>query len=73
MSVVRSKAGKAIRLTDKRWRHVMSHHPELATFRAQVLETLADSEIIQKGDTNTLLAAHFYVQTPLTSKYLVVA
>ncbi len=64
MIVVRSKTGKAIRLTDERWRHVMSNHPELATFRVQVLEALAALEIIQKGDTNELLAARFYVQTP---------
>ncbi|MBA2277695.1 MAG: hypothetical protein H0W06_08000 [Chloroflexia bacterium] len=71
--VTRSKAGVAIRLTDERWRHVTAGHPELTTLRAQVLETLADPETIKQGDSGELLAARFYAQTPLTSKWLVVA
>jgi hypothetical protein len=72
-AIVLSVAGIPIRLTDERWHHITSGHPELTAFRAQILETVADPEIIKEGDAGELLAARFYAQTPLTSKWLVVA
>lgn len=41
--------------------------------RESVLETLAEPEMIQRGDFGELLAIRFYFNTPLTNKYLVVA
>ncbi|NJR61450.1 MAG: hypothetical protein HC769_23020 [Cyanobacteria bacterium CRU_2_1] len=38
-----------------------------------MLETIAKPDQIQAGDTGELLAIRFYSQTPLTSKFMVVA
>lgn len=38
----------------------------------KVLETLTQPDLIQEGDLDTLIAARFYSETPLTAKYLVV-
>ena len=72
MMVVPSRAGVPIRLTEERWHHVSSRHPELSGQRERVLETLAEPDLIQEGDTGELLAIRFDGQTPLTSKHLVV-
>lgn len=73
MLIVSSHNGVAIRLTQERWEHIMRRHPEMSDQRDRVLETLADPEIIQEGDYGVLLAIRFYGETPLTSKFLVVA
>ncbi len=73
MDVAQSVANVPIRLTDERWRHIIAGHPELTTQRERVIETLADPDLVQSGDAGGLLAIRFYVQTPLTSKFLVVA
>ena len=44
----------------------------METQREQVLETLAEPDMIQEGDFETLLAVRLYLKTPLTRKYLVV-
>jgi hypothetical protein len=41
--------------------------------RDRVLETLVEPDMIQEGDFGELLAVRFYAETPLTSKYFVVA
>jgi hypothetical protein len=41
--------------------------------RERVLETVAEPEMIQQGDFGELLAIRFYTETPLTSKFIVVA
>lgn len=35
--------------------------------------TVAQPELIQEGDFGALMAIRFYAETPLTSKYLIVA
>ncbi len=72
MLVVKSKNGVPVRLTDERWMHITKSHPEMATQRDRVLETIEDPEMIQTGDYGELLAIRFYESTPLTKKYLVV-
>jgi len=72
MLIVPSQNGVLVRLTTERWQHITYRHPEMAEQRERVLETLADPELIQQGDYGVLLAIRFYVETPLTSKYLVV-
>ena len=32
--------GNQIELTDERWRHIVTYHPELEEFREEVLETI---------------------------------
>jgi hypothetical protein len=73
MLIVRSRNGALIRLTGERWIHITSRHPEMATQKDRVLETISEPDMIQQGDFTELLAARLYMQTPLTQKYLVVA
>ena len=73
MLIVSSRNGVPIRLTDERWQPIVTRHPEMNNQRKQVLETVADPDIIQVGDYGELLALHFYTHTPLTSKFLVTA
>ena len=73
MLIVRSRNGVPVRLTDERWRHVVGRHPEMNDQREQVLETLAEPDMIQRGDFGELLAVRLYPNTPLTRKFMVVA
>ena len=73
MQVIRSRGGVGVRLTDERWQHIARHHPEMGGQRDSMLETLADPDMIQEGDSGELLAIRFWATTPLTSKFLVVA
>jgi len=73
MIIVRSHNRVAIRLTEERWSHIMRRHPEISDLKERVLETVEAPDILQEGDVGALLAIRFYPQTPLTSKYLVVA
>ncbi|MFQ5615307.1 MAG: hypothetical protein ACE5GO_02465 [Anaerolineales bacterium] len=60
-------------MSKERWQHILRRHPEIRTLREQVLETVSEPDIIQQGDFDELLAIRFYTNTPLTSKFLVVA
>jgi hypothetical protein len=73
MIIVESRNKVPIRLTTERWNHIIAQHPEIATQRNRVLETIHAPELIQAGDFGELLAVRLYNQTPLTRKYLVVA
>ena len=53
---VTSKNGAAIRLTDERWSHITEEHAELAGFKRDVLETVAEPERILAGGAGELLA-----------------
>jgi hypothetical protein len=72
MLIVHSRNGVPVRLTAKRWQHIRQRHPDMAGQREQVIETLAEPEVIQEGDFGTLLAVRMYLHTPLTRKFLVV-
>ena len=56
ISVVPSKNGVPIRLTDERWSHIIAEHEELAGLRQQVLQTVAEPERIVAGKAGELLA-----------------
>jgi hypothetical protein len=73
MELIRSINNVPIRLTDERWQHITTRHPELIDQQEKLLETIARPEQIQAGDTGKLLAIRFYPQPPLTSKFMVVA
>jgi len=60
-------------LTNERWEHIRQRHPEMETQRDRILETVEFPDSIQAGDFGGVLAIRHYAQTPLTSKYLVVA
>lgn len=51
----------------------MRRHPEMDDQRERVLQTVAEPDMIQQGDFGELLAVRSYQDTPLTSKFLVVA
>ena len=53
---VTSKNGVTIRLTDERWSHVTEEHAELAGYKWDVLETIAQPERILAGGEGELLA-----------------
>jgi hypothetical protein len=73
MLIVNSHNGVPVRLTTERWQHIVRRHPDMDSQREQVLETLAEPDMIQQGDFGELLAVRFYPETPLTEKFLVVA
>ena len=56
MQVVESRHGVPIRLTDERWAHISEEHSELAGYRFEVLETVADAERVLAGKGGELLA-----------------
>ena len=64
MLIVHSHNGIPIRLTEERWQHVMHRHPDMATQRERVLETLVEPDMLQEGDFGTLLAARLYPHPP---------
>ncbi len=66
--IVTSKNGKPIRLTDERWAHIAEEHNELAGWRYNVLETIAEPARILAGNAGELLA----VREVETGKWLVV-
>ncbi len=51
-----SKTGLPVRLTDERWVHITEEHAELAGYRIDVLETIANPERIVAGTEGELLA-----------------
>jgi hypothetical protein len=53
---VTSKNGAAIRLTDERWAHITEEHAELAGYKWDVLEAVAQPERILAGGAGELLA-----------------
>ncbi len=53
---VLSKNGIPIRLPDERWAHITEEHCELAGFRLEVLETVANPVGIYAGNAGELLA-----------------
>jgi len=56
VSVVLSKNGVPIRLTDERWAHIIEEHGELADLRQEVLQTVTEPERIVKGKEREILA-----------------
>jgi hypothetical protein len=57
-----------IRLTDERWAHITEEHCEMAGLRPDVLETVAQPELVLAGGEGELLA----VRELSPGKYLVV-
>jgi hypothetical protein len=73
VEIIRSRAGVPIRLTDERWKHISKNHPEVAPMRQEILEAIAEADVIQRGDSGELIAVRKYERTPMTSKFLIVA
>jgi hypothetical protein len=56
VSIVLSKSGVPIRLTDERWAHITEEHDELTGLRSEVLQTIAEPKRIIAGRAGELLA-----------------
>ena len=54
--VVPSRNGVPIRLIGERWAHITEEHPELPKLELNVLETIAQPEMIVGGHAGELLA-----------------
>ena len=62
-----------IRLSEERFEHIASRHPEMKDSEQDILETINNPDMVQKGDAGTLLAIKKYGKTPVSEhKYLVV-
>ena len=48
MLIVHSHNGVPIRLAEERWQYVRHRHPDMETQREQVLEPLAEPDMIQR-------------------------
>ncbi len=72
MLIVHSHNGVPVRLTEERWQHIVYRHPEMKSYRDQVLETLVEPDMIQQGDFHELLAIRLYREASLAGKFLVV-
>jgi len=71
MIIVRSANAVPIRLTEERWAHIVSRHPEMKGQKEKLLETLADADIVLEGDFGALLAVKHYESTPVTEKHMI--
>ena len=71
MAVLTDYEGRAIRLTEERWRHI-SEHPEMLGMRGALEETLKAPEVVHESMSD--FAAHlyyrFYHRTMVGGKYL---
>jgi len=72
MLLAKSVGNVPIRLTKERWGHIISCHPEMKEQRDKVLETVRESDYVQKGNFDAWIAVKSYPDTPLTEKYLAV-
>ena len=66
--IVISKNNVFIRLTDERWFHIISEHPELHQSRSTIIKTVGEPERILAGSNNEKLA----VREVETGKWMVV-
>jgi hypothetical protein len=73
MLVLSDYEGRAVRLTDERWRHI-EEHPEMAGTREAVAETLREPEVVIQSASDPLarLYYRFYHRTIVGGKHLCV-
>ena len=72
MKIVPSVSGVPIRLTPERVEHIERRHPEMLGQEARILEVISSPDLVQEGDSATLIAVKHYSKTPLTEKYCAV-
>ena len=66
--------GRQIRLTDERYMHIETDHPEMDSQLSRMQETLANPNVIVRSrtDQDVELFYKHYRTTPVTEKYLCV-
>jgi hypothetical protein len=52
--------GVPIRLTEERWLHIVENHDDLAGYYNEVLETIANPELVLPGYGSSLIAVRSY-------------
>jgi hypothetical protein len=67
-----SVKGVPIRLTQERWNHIFSRHPELKHFKDWLAETIQDPERVYEGGRGESLAVRYYPSSPVGAKFLIV-
>jgi hypothetical protein len=72
MKIVKSVGDVPIRLTPERVEHIERRHPEMLGQEGRILEVVSSPDLVQEGDSATLIAAKHYSKTPLTEKYCAV-
>ena len=74
MSELRSKSVNRvpIRLTQERWSHIVTRHPELKKYQSRLLETISNPDFAAKGLHGELKAAKLYRDFQMGPRYLVV-
>lgn len=74
MRIFRDVNNRDVRLTDERYEHLMSDHPEMAEQIDKVRETLLNpgKVVRSRTDPQVELFYQFYQTTPVTQKFLCV-
>lgn len=70
MNIVVSKNNVPIRLTNERWQHISTGHPEMADYYFEILNTIENPKIIYQGSEGGLIAVSF--QDTTSGKFIVV-
>ncbi len=68
-AIALSRNGISIRLSDGRWQHILTEHPELIDSKTEVLEVVSNPKYIFEGNNGELLT----VREIHLGKWLVVA
>ena len=71
MDIALSKNNVPIRLTDERWLHIITGHPEMAVYYDDILATIEEPDTIYAGSRDDLIAVSR--QLVGTNKRIVVA
>ena len=65
--------GRAIRLTNERWTHIISHHPVIKNLKEEMKETLRDPEIVRRSVYDpSVLIYYRYFKDVFGGKYIAV-
>lgn len=56
MDIAISKNNIPVRLTEERWHHISTGHPEIADYYFEILETIESPSIIFEGNNGGLIA-----------------
>jgi hypothetical protein len=72
VKIVKSVTGIPIRLTPERVEHIERRHPEMLGQEERILEVVSSPDLVQEGDSGTLIGVKHYSKTPLTRKYCAV-
>ena len=67
------KFGNSIKLPDKRWKHIVSQHPEIEPYKDKLPDVLKNPNIVKrsKKSTDTFLYYRYY-KNIYNGKYLLV-